>query len=179
MDADALARLEQHQLHLEGHPQGVRGIVPGIDFSGMDFTAYSFKGIDMRHCDFTDCKMPVDCTGGNFSVCKGSNVDWSGSDITGAIFEKADVSGFNFVGARCYDVVMKANPIFWQNDYTVWQTDVWAQINCKQFALEQWFSFTDDFRRELDVGLDQDSNAWWYANKDQLQLVAAQYAALL
>ncbi len=164
--------LELHKKWLSGNSDGIRLRKPAADFTGTDFTGYSLAHADLRHSNLTGCIMPPDCSGGIFSTTRGTNVDWSNSDITDTNFETADISGFNFIGATWDGFIINAKPEQLDGEYWNMLTNAFMQIGCEQKTFKQWEAMTDDARRELVPDNPESAVDWWRDNYAFLKLFA-------
>ena len=172
--------LDLHQKWLNKEEGGVRLIKPASDFTGTDFTSYSLSKCDIRHSNLTDCIMPWDMRFGTLTTCHGTNVNFSNSCLDYTGIETSNISVFNFIGATWRGQVLTVTPIQWATPkYWVFQTNILARINCKEFTIEEWNNFTNEDRDLFDVGYNLDSNAWWAENAATLNSNAELYAGLI
>jgi uncharacterized protein YjbI with pentapeptide repeats len=74
MTDELVQKLLSHQRWLDGYPDGTRADISGLDFTGEDLSAWDFRRIIARRCNFTLATMPARMQGGDF---------------TGSIFKKS------------------------------------------------------------------------------------------
>lgn len=105
---------------------------------GVNFRPHSLERAVLSHTDLTDCVMPDNCRGANFVFCTGTNVDFSNSDITDSTFEKADVSGFNLIGATWHGETIAWAKRVQTYGYGCLVTSAFVQIGCMQKTMARW-----------------------------------------
>ena len=83
---------------------------------------------------------------------RGANL--CGADLSGANLRGADLCGADLRG--CVGNMREVKSMQAETYMVVWSNNIMS-IGCKQYSIEEWWSFTDDQIQELDVGaLD-----WW------------------
>jgi hypothetical protein len=154
------------------------------DISGTDFREIDLSGKSVAHSTLTGCRFGV-CRGTNFGCAHGSGVDFRGSDITGATFEKADESILAcLIGAhwRGQEITHVSGWIA-QSFYWCFATSAFVQIGCMTRSLQEW----EEIGRDLDslkilhdeqpkIALPE-TLTWWKANRASIVNVVESFGA--
>lgn len=110
------------------------------DLTGTDFSGVDLSGKSLAHSTLTDCRFG-NCEGVNFVCTHGERVNFTGVNISGATFEKADESvlrcliGAVWNGAEITHVSgwITSSGLYWS-----FCTNAFVQIGCMQRTIEEW-----------------------------------------
>lgn len=176
MNDDILSALQSHQNWIADPTTGRRAKLRSRDLTGTDFTPYSLFRADLRRSNLTNCIMPKNCQYVSFPGCTGTNVDFSKSDISDTIFSRANLPGFNLIGATWNGVaITKVGPQFSQDDRPSFCTNAFVEIGCMQDTMANWEAIGAT-QQSLATALPDHNIAqltkaweWWTANKQTIR----------
>ena len=117
-----------HQRWLDGESDGARADVSGTDFLGEDLSAWDFRRIVARGCNFTGARMPVRMQGGDFVGSIFANAFMDRSNV-----EECDFSSADFRGASMYYTVVLNNAVItgarFSDNVILWLLDIMLGID--------------------------------------------------
>jgi hypothetical protein len=120
-------------------------IKPNANLSGANLSCANLRGADLRGADLSCANL-------------------RGANLRGANLRGADLSGANLSWAIGNNKEIKTIQLgTWQ---VVLTKEVMA-IGCQRHSIEQWFSFTDDEIKEMDIKAIE----WWHKNKQILKMI--------
>lgn len=100
----------------------------------------------------------------NLSDANLSRADLRGANLSDADLRRADLRGANLRGAIGNNKEIKTIQL---GTWTVVLTKYVMAIGCQQHSIEQWFSFTDDEIKRMDIKAIE----WWNKNKQIIKMI--------
>lgn len=130
----------------------------GANLRGANLSRAYLMGADLSHADLRDADL--------------RDADLRHADLRYACLSRAnlrhaDLSDADLRDAYLWDVIGNKKEIFTFKikKYTVVIYQDRVQIGCKNFSIEQWFSFSDDEISSMDDG----ALGWWNAHKEHVK----------
>ena len=158
-------KYEQHQLYINGESYNKRLVLKNVDlsFRGLEFLNLhlaSLCDVDFTNsildgANFSDANLA--CS--NFTNASLFGVNLSGANLSGAILDGVDI---RYAIGNSREVKTFQLPKY---NIIITKTDM--AIGCKQFSIEEWFSFDDE---EIEL-LSIDALSYWNTYKDLIKSI--------